>query len=102
MPEQTYNDKSNDQKAPKNNFTLTEVITTAIKMPVIKVNRDTFLREQFKDVSKEKMEKIIDVGPVKAGAGRHILKKWQIILLIQELPFLQQLHLLPDCPAVRQ
>ncbi len=75
MPEQTYNDKSNDQKAPKNNFTLTEVITTAIKMPGIKVNRDTFLKEQFKDVSKEKMEKIIDVGPVKAGAGRRILKK---------------------------
>ena len=76
MSEQTYDNKSNDKEKAKNNsFTLTEVITAAIKLPGIKVNRETFLREQFKDVSKERMGKIIDVGPVKAGAGRNILKK---------------------------
>ena len=76
MSEQAYDNKSNDKEKAKNNsFTLTEVITAAIKLPGIKVNREAFLREQFKDVSKERIEKIIDVGPVKAGAGRNILKK---------------------------
>lgn len=53
---------------------LENIVSTAIQIPGVKVTRDIFLREQFPDVSKEMIEKIIDVGPVDAGCDRDVLK----------------------------
>lgn len=53
---------------------LVEVISAAIKIPGVKVNRDIFLREAFKKASSEKMERILEVGPVAAGCTRKQLK----------------------------
>lgn len=54
---------------------LVNVITTAIQIPGVKVNRELFLREQFQKESKETIEHIIEVGPVKAKIGRKKIKK---------------------------
>lgn len=53
---------------------LESIVSTAIQIPGVKVTRDIFLREQFPDVSKEMIEKIIEVGPVEAGCDRGVLK----------------------------
>ena len=54
---------------------LTSIVSTAIQIPGVKVTRDTFLREQFKDLSKEEIETIIEKGPIEAGRSREELKK---------------------------
>lgn len=59
----------------KNNVSLENVISTAIQIPGVKVNRDDFLREQFKSVQPEQMEIILENGPVEAGYSREELKK---------------------------
>lgn len=57
------------------NATLVEVISAAIKIPGVKVNRDSFLCEAFKDENKETLNKILSVGPVAAGFSRNKLMK---------------------------
>lgn len=59
----------------EDNFDLTTVITNAIKIPGVKVTREYFLREQFKDLSKEVIELIVEKGPVEAGIDRETLRK---------------------------
>ncbi|NLU43438.1 SHOCT domain-containing protein [Haloimpatiens lingqiaonensis] len=54
---------------------LVSVISTAIQIPGVKVNRDAFLQEQFNDVAPELLHAIIDVGPVEAGCSRKELRK---------------------------
>lgn len=54
---------------------LTNVISTAIQVPGVKVTRDAFLREQFKDLHKEKIDLIIEKGPIEAGVTRQDLIK---------------------------
>ena len=54
---------------------LTSVITTAIQMPGVKVTRNTFLKEQFKDLPPSMIELILKKGPVAAGCSREVLKK---------------------------
>ena len=58
-----------------NSFSLTEVISTAIQIPGVKVDRDAFLREQFRDVSNERLKEIIEKGPVEAKCSRSELQK---------------------------
>lgn len=57
------------------NLTLTEVIGTAIQIPGVKVDREDFLRMQFKKESLEKVAEIIDVGPVNAQCDRAQLRR---------------------------
>lgn len=54
---------------------LTSVITTAIQVPGVKVNRNTFLKEQFKELPPSKIELILEQGPVAAGCSREELKR---------------------------
>lgn len=61
----------NEQKS----VSLESVISTAIQVPGVKVNRELFLREQFKGLPRERMEEIIDLGPVAAGVDRSQLRK---------------------------
>ena len=57
------------------NLSLTDMITTAIQLPGVKVNREEFLRVQFKKESLENLTRIIEVGPVRAGYDRAIIRK---------------------------
>lgn len=50
-------------------FSLEDVITTSIKVPGVKVNRDKFLAEQFAGNGMD-VQRIIDLGPIEAGAQR--------------------------------
>lgn len=59
----------------KDNITLENVISTAIQVPGVKVNREAFLREQFKDAPDELLNLIIEKGPVEAKCPREKLKK---------------------------
>lgn len=58
-----------------NTLSLTDVISTAIQIPGVKVNRDSFLCDTFKEVESEKRQVILDKGPVEAGLDREDLKK---------------------------
>ena len=49
--------------------TLEGVITTSIKMPGVKVNRDKFLAETFATESVA-IQDVLDLGPVQAGVSR--------------------------------
>lgn len=64
---------SNEKK--EKSLDLTNVISTAIQVPGVKVSRDAFLREQFKDLPQEKIELILEKGPVEAGRTREELKR---------------------------
>lgn len=57
------------------NIALNDVISTALKIPYVKVNRDSFLREQFKDTDEERIRNIIQCGPVQAGCDQATLLK---------------------------
>ena len=52
---------------------LTNVISQALKIPGIQVNRRAFLAEQFKAESKDDLNVILDIGPVEAGLTREQL-----------------------------
>ena len=58
-----------------NNVSLENVISTAIQVPGVKVNRELFLGELFQREPREMVEQIIDVGPVNAGVDRELLRK---------------------------
>lgn len=49
---------------------LVALIETAIKVPGIKVNRDEFLREQFKKLTPERIEEIVETNPIAANCTR--------------------------------
>ena len=66
---------SNEKNENQKNLDLTNVISTAIQVPGVKVSRDAFLREQFKDLSKERIDFIVEKGPVEAGCTREELKR---------------------------
>ncbi len=58
---------------------LEEVITNAVQIPGVKVDRRKFLAEQFAS-KKDNLEEILDVGPIEAGIERK-----EIILLAKKL-----------------
>lgn len=59
----------------KSNVSLANVIGTAIQIPGVKVIRNEFLSEAFKDVDSNELEIILEKGPVKAGRSRDELSK---------------------------
>ena len=63
---------SENQNQP---ITLTSVIAAAMKTPGIRVDREAFLREQFKDEDPVAMNNILAVGPVAAGFDRDKLRR---------------------------
>lgn len=60
--------------AKENNTSLAKIISTAIEIPGVKVDRENLLREAFKSESREKLDRILEVGPVAAGCSRKQLK----------------------------
>lgn len=59
----------------KENVSLENIIASAIQIQGVKVDRDSFLRKQFKDESDELMNTIVEKGPVEANYSRDTLKK---------------------------
>lgn len=64
-----------EKNQDKTNVSLTNIISTAIQVPGVKVNRETFLREQFKSESSDFLNRIVEMGPVEAKCSRAELKK---------------------------
>ncbi len=58
-----------DSKQLTKEFAMEEAITTAVKIPGVKVKRDEFLAEQFAG-SDVNIQDIITLGPVEAGVSR--------------------------------
>lgn len=56
-------------------LSLEKVISTALQIPGVKVNREAFLREQFKDAPKNRLDVILAKGPVAAKCDRSILNR---------------------------
>lgn len=54
---------------------LAEVITTALRVPGVKVNRDRFLGELFSKENPDTFARIIEKGPVKAGCEQSELRR---------------------------
>ncbi len=54
---------------------LESLISYAIQVPGVKVNRELFLRKQFEGESSEKMTEIIQRGPVLAGYTKGDLRR---------------------------
>lgn len=57
------------------NTSLVKVISAAIQIPGVKVNRENFLLEAFKNESSVRRNKILEVGPVAAGCSRKKVKE---------------------------
>jgi hypothetical protein len=56
-------------------ITLDSVISTAIQIPGVKVNREAFLREYFQKEPNEVIDCIVEVGPVNAQVNQDTLRK---------------------------
>ncbi len=61
--------------AENNPITLANVISAAIQIPGIRVDREAFLREQFKGTETVALGSILASGPVAAGCDRDALRK---------------------------
>ena len=57
------------------NSSLVKVIASAIQIPGVKVNRENFLLSTFKNETSAMRNKIVELGPVKAGISRKELRK---------------------------
>lgn len=67
--------KEKEPQESNKSMDLTKVVTTAIQIPGVKVSRDTFLKEQFKELSPAEVDLILQKGPVMAGCSRDLLKR---------------------------
>ena len=65
----------NNKRVSKAGFSLVDIVSTAIRIPGVKVNRESFLREQFKDLPPEHIQLIVAKGPVEANCSRSELRK---------------------------
>ena len=79
----------------KTNVSLENVVTTAIQVPGVKVNRELFLREQFQKESKELIESIVENGPVNAQVSQDVP---QPILIGSPYNHLLTINILQHCP----
>lgn len=71
-----------DSKQLTKNFAMEDVISTAVQIPGVKVNRDKFLAEQFAGVDTN-VQDIITLGPVEAGVSREDIANMANKLMIK-------------------
>lgn len=64
------------------NLAMEEVISNAVQIPGVKVNRDKFLAEQFADLGVN-IQDIITLGPVEAGVSREDISNMANKLIIK-------------------
>ncbi len=75
-------DDSNSTKQISTKISLEDIITTSIKLPGVKVNRDKFLAEQFAGTGVN-VQDIITFGPIDAGISREELSNLANKLIIK-------------------
>ncbi len=75
-------DDSNSTKQISTKISLEDIITTSIKLPGVKVNRDKFLAEQFAGTGVN-VQDIITFGPIDAGVSREELSNLANKLIIK-------------------
>lgn len=71
-----------NSKQLSNNISLEDIITTSIKIPGVKVNRDKFLAEQFAGTGAN-VQDIINLGPIDAGISREDISNTANKLIIK-------------------
>ena len=64
----------NEQTNIEKEVALESIVTTAVQIPGVKVNRNKFLAETFSDVDIP-IQEILDLGPVAAGISQETLAK---------------------------
>lgn len=74
------------KNVPTQNMSLENVLSTAITIPGVKVNRRQFLAEAF---AKENVviQDVLDLGPVEAGCSREMLKKMASSLILNRTSY---------------
>lgn len=75
-------DDLNNTKQISTEISLEDVITTSIKIPGVKVNRDKFLAEQFAGTGVN-VQDIITLGPIEAGISRENISNLANKLIIK-------------------
>lgn len=68
-------DYSMDEQTTNESGGLVKIIATAIQIPGVKVNRENFLLNTFKNEPVPVRNKILEHGPVRAGIGRRKLER---------------------------
>lgn len=58
-----------------NDFSLDNIVTTALQIPGIKVNRNQLLADYFKNQNDVSVEEVLAKGPIEAGCSRETLAK---------------------------
>lgn len=71
-----------NSKQLSSNISLEDIITTSIKIPGVKVNRDKFLAEQFAGTGTN-VQDIINLGPIDAGISREDISNTANKLIIK-------------------
>lgn len=64
----------NEQTNIEKEVALESIVTTAVQIPGVKVNRNKFLAETFSDIDIP-IQEILDLGPVAAGVSQETLAK---------------------------
>ncbi len=59
----------------KSDSAIVQVIETAVQLPGVKVNRESFLVSMFEKKEKDLKEKILEAGPIEAGISKDELMK---------------------------
>lgn len=67
--------------SPTQDLSLESIVATAISIPGVKVNRNSFLTEFFKNEDVD-IHRIIDVGPIEANCSREMLNRLANKLII--------------------
>ena len=75
-------DDLNSTKQISTKISLEDVITTSMKIPGVKVNRDEFLAEQFAGIGIN-VQDIITLGPIEAGISREDISNLANKLIIK-------------------
>ena len=68
-------EQTTQQELQKKGITLADIITTALQVPGVKVDRTTFLKETFKTKPIAVLEQIVQDGPIEASCSREELKE---------------------------
>lgn len=64
-----------DSTLVSSSLSLTDVVSTAVQIPGVKVERDSFLREIFKDTDPAILQDILEQGPVNSGCEKKLLRQ---------------------------
>lgn len=64
-----------NEKQNCNDFSLENIVTTALQIPGIKVNRNQLIADYFKNQKDVSVEEVLTKGPIEAGCSRETLSK---------------------------